>query len=96
VPGKDQWRKIIKDVDKDSVPVDLLLSITVRLIDGTEVNIDIKELLESGSDPESLEKMLSLKLQSLDRFIKDVDYYVSIDQVVKTVQPLTDQILKDL
>jgi hypothetical protein len=96
VPGKDHWRKIIRDVDKESVPIDLLLSITVRLIDGSEVKIDIQELLESGNDPESLEKMLAFKLEAIENFIKDVDYYVSVDQVVKTVQPLTDQILKDL
>lgn len=96
ISRKDQWRNIIRDVEKQNVPIDLLLSITVNLLDGTKVNIDIKQLLSSGIDHEELETLLNQKLQALDAFIHDVNYYVSIDDVARTVQPLTDKILKDL
>lgn len=96
VSSREQWKRILKDVDKDEIPITLLQSITVNLIDGTQISIDIKELMKDGFEPDEIEQMLDLKLKSLDHIIEDVDFYVSIEEVVKTVQPITDQILKDL
>lgn len=96
VSARDQWKRILKDVEKKEIPITLLQSINVNLIDGTVVNVDIKELLNSGHDPDAIEELLDLKLKSLDHIISDVDFFVSIDDVVKAVQPITDRILKDL
>lgn len=96
VSAKDQWKRILKDIEKEEIPITLLRSISVNLIDGTIVNIDVKELIKEGHDPEVIEEMLDLRLKALDHIIEDVDFYVDIDDVVRTVQPITDQILKDL
>jgi hypothetical protein len=96
VSAKDQWRKILKDVEKNEVPITLLRSLSVNLVDGTIVNIDVKELIREGHDPDLIEEMLDLRLKALDHMIEDVDFFIDIDDVVKTVQPITDQILKDL
>lgn len=96
VTVREKWTKILRDVDKKEVPVTLLESITVNLIDGTKVNIDIKELLDEGMNPDSLEEMLNQKLDALDHIIKDVDFFVNIDDVANLVQPITDNFLKDL
>ena len=96
VTTREKWEKILKDVEKQEVPVTVLESISVNLIDGTEVNIDIKELLLEGYEPEEVEQMLSKRLNNLDHIIRDVDFYVSIDDVAKLVQPITDDFLKNL
>ena len=96
VNQRAQWREILKDVDKDDIPIDLLLLISVNLIDGTRVNIDVKELLAEGQDPREVEQLLDSRFRALDMFIKDIDFFVNVDDVVRTVQPITDQILKDL
>ena len=96
VTTREKWNKILKDVEKQEVPVTLLESIDVHLIDGTTVNIDIKELIQDGMEPNEIEQMLNQKLTSLDHIIKDVDFYVSVDDVAKLVQPITDGFLKDL
>jgi len=93
---RDQWKSILKQVEKDEVPITMLQSLSVNLIDGTVVNIDIKELLKDGIDPVDIEEMLDSKLKALDNIIVDVDFFVSIDDVVSAVQPITDEILKDL
>ena len=84
------------DVEKNEIPISLLRSISVNLVDGTIVNIDVKELIKEGHKPELIEEMLDLRLKALDHIIEDVDFYVDLDDVVKTVQPITDQILKNL
>jgi hypothetical protein len=96
VSAKDQWKRILRDIEKEEIPITLLRAISVNLVDGTIVNIDVKELIKEGHDPEVIEEMLDLRLKALDHIIEDVDFYVDIDDVVKTVQPITDQILKDL
>lgn len=96
VTTREKWNKILKDVDKQEVPVTLLESITVNLIDGTKVDISIKDLISDGMNPDAVEEMLNGKLTELDYIIKDVDFYVNIDDVANLVQPITDNFLKDL
>jgi hypothetical protein len=96
VSVRQQWESILKSVTKDEVPVELLESLTVNLTDGTKVNVNIKELLTEGRKPRDIEKHINEKLEALDHLIIDVDFFICIDSVVKTVQPITDKILKDI
>lgn len=94
--AKAQWESILKSVEKKEIPIAMLESVSVNLTDGTIVNINIKELLDEGNDPDILEKMLKTKLSALDYIIEDIDFYISVAAVQKVVQPATDQLLKDL
>jgi hypothetical protein len=96
VGRRGQWKRILREVDKDQVPVNFLDSITLHLIDETEVVIEVKKMLESGIDIEELEQYISDKLAKLDQYIKDVDFFISVEAVDEIVQPITNQILKDL
>jgi hypothetical protein len=87
---------LLKEVKKEQVPITCLESICVNLKDGTSVNVDIKQLLAEGHDPDALEQEINQKLEALDDIIDDVDFYISVESVAKTVQPITDNLLKDL
>ena len=93
---KDKWERILADVEKPEVPITVLERILIHLIDGTKVNINIIELLLEGADPDDLEEHLGQKLEQLDHMIEDIDFFVNIDEVAKTVQPETDKILSKL
>jgi hypothetical protein len=93
---KDKWERILLDVEKPEVPIVVLEKILIHLIDGTKVNINILELLAEGVDAEELEINLSNKMEQLDHMIEDIDFFVNIDEVAKTVQPETDKILNKL
>lgn len=93
---KKRWQDIVNDVDKKEVPVDVLQRIVVKLIDGTDLSIDIKQLLDDGQDPDEIEELLNAKFHDLDQYIENVDFFIDIDSVVKTIQPETDKVLKDL
>lgn len=93
---KDQWKQILKSVNKNEVPVNLLQSVTVNLIDGTSVEVDIQALLREGNDPDEVRDMLNSRLDRMDAMIRDIDFLISIDAVAKTVQPLTNELLKHL
>lgn len=93
---KKRWQDIVNDVDKKEVPVDVLQRIVVKLVDGTDLSIDIKQLLEDGQDPDEIEQLLDAKFHDLDQYIENVDFFIDIDRVVSTIQPETDKVLKDL
>lgn len=94
--SKEKWEKLLKEVEKEQVPISVLLYITVNLKDGTSVEVNIAELIDEGADPELIESMINDKLEALDHIIQDVDFHISVDSVAKVVQPFTDQLLKDL
>lgn len=93
---KKRWQDIVRDVDKKEVPVSVLQRIIVRLVDGTDLSIDIKQLLDDGQDPTAIEELLNAKFEDLDEYIENVDFFIDLDKVVNTVQPETDKVLKGL
>jgi len=91
-----RWKDIVEGVDKKEVPIDILQQIIVKLIDGTNISIDVKKLLLDGMVPGDIETMLDEKFIELDAYIQNVDFLIDIDKVVDTVQPETDKVLKGL
>jgi hypothetical protein len=94
--SKEKWEKLLKEVNKEQVPIAVIRYITVNLKDGTSVDVNISEMLEEGADPEMVEKLINNKLEALDDVIQDVDFHISVDSVAKVIQPFTDNLLKDL
>jgi len=93
---KDQWERLLKEVNKEQVPIGVLRYITVNLKDGTSVDVNIAEMLAEGADPAEVEQMINQRLDALDDVIEDVDFHISVDSVANVVQPFTDKLLKDL
>jgi hypothetical protein len=93
---KQIWERILKDVEKSEVPLHCIDRININLTDGTEIVLDIGQLLAEGNDPEFLEEAINSRLESLDEIIDDVDFMISVEKVAKTVQPFTDELLKNL
>ena len=93
---KSQWKNILKDVEKREVPIHVLEKLIVALKDGTQVVVDIKRLLAEGADPDEVELHVNTRLDELDDYIDNVDFFVDIDLVEATVQPETDKLLSKL
>jgi hypothetical protein len=96
ISTKDKWKQILKEVEKLEAPVSVIQAVEVILKDGTAVDIDVVELLKEGMDPAVLEREINKRLHDLDEIIEDVNFYINIDTVAKTVQPATDNLLKNL
>jgi hypothetical protein len=90
------WKDIVEGVDKKEVPIHILQEIEVKLIDGTNISIDVKRLIEDGMDPIAIEELLDLKFNELDAYVDNVDFLIDIAKVVDTIQPETDKVLKGL
>ena len=93
---RKSWQDIVNGVDKREVPISVLEHISVELVDGTNITINIKDLISAGQDPLEIEAMSDEKFNELDQYIKNVDFFVDIDKVKDAVQPETDKVLKGL
>jgi hypothetical protein len=96
VSARQKWESILRSVTKEEVPIGLLESLTVNLLDGTKVFVNVKELLETGKDPRDIEDHINSRLSELKDMIVDVDFFISIDKVSQTVLPMTNKILKNI
>lgn len=94
--SKAAWRKILKDVEKKEVPIHVLEKLMVYLKDGTIVTIDIRKILKEGANPDDVELHVNQRLEELDMYIDNVDYFLDIDLVERTIQPETDRLLANL
>lgn len=92
---KRDWGKILKEVDSKEVPLELLNSISITLVDGTQVDIDVPSMLESSGSIE-VENYLNNKFEELDDYIVNVDFFINVDVVSEEVQSSTDKLLKGL
>lgn len=90
------WRDILKHVEKKEIPVHVLEKLMVYLKDGTIVTIDIRKILSEGADPDDIQFHVNQRLDELDMYIDNVDHFIDIDSVERTVQPETDRILAKL
>ena len=63
---KKKWEGLIKGIDKIEVPVTVLDTVEIALIDGTSIALNIKQLLASGSEAEEIEEWLNDKFDDLD------------------------------
>jgi hypothetical protein len=96
ITERAKWKQILAEVEKAEAPVSVLRTITVNLIDGTRVEIDVQELLSEGHSAEYIETEINTKLHEMDSIIENVDFFISVDHVAKAVQPFTDSLLKNL
>lgn len=92
--GKSNWDSIFRDVDKREVPVELLDNVIINFIDGTQVIVDVQEMLAEGMDPGQIELKLNARLVSLDNVIKDVDFHIVRDRIISTISLTTQRLLK--
>jgi len=96
ISSKDKWKQILREVEKLEAPVSVIQTITVHLVDGTQVDIEVQDLLNEGMAAEDLEYEINEKLDNLNEIIKTVDFHISVEHVAKAIQPATDNLLKNL
>ena len=91
---KRDWDLILKQVDKKEIPVELLEAVVINLIDGTQININIKDLIDEGMTSIEIEHRLSSQIVGLDNYIKEVDFHIIREKVVDTISLTTKELLK--
>jgi len=91
-----KWEHILEDVEKNKVPVQFIKKLVIKLQGKKQQTINIQRFLSQGLDPEQIEEAVSRKLHELDEQINSVEFILDVQSIADTVQPETDQYLKNL
>lgn len=92
----DKWEHIIEDVEKTKIPVEFIKKLVVKLEGKKQQTINIEKLLAQGLDPDQIEEVVNRKLDELDNIIVSVEFILNVKSIAETVQPTTDEFLKNL
>lgn len=93
---RKQWSSILRSITKDEVPIDFLISLTIRLNDLTLIEMNIKHLFELGFSNKEIEQFVNDEINCHGKDVTDVEYLIDIASVVNIVVPLTNRLLNQL
>ena len=91
-----KWEHILADVEKNRIPIQFIKKLVIRLQGKKQQTVNIHNLLKQGLEPEQVEEVLNRKLEELDEIIVSVEFILNVESIAETVQPVTDQMLKNL
>ena len=92
----DKWEHILEDVEKKKIPVEFIKKLIIKLEGKKQQTINIQKLFQQGLDSEQIEEVVSRKLHELEDDITSVEFVLNVQNIADTVQPATDQLLKNL
>ena len=91
-----KWEHILADVENNRIHIQFIKKLVIRLQGKKQQTVNIHNLLKQGLEPEQVEEVLNRKLEELDEFIVSVEFILNVESIAETVQPLTDEMLKNL
>jgi hypothetical protein len=92
----NKWEHIIDDVDKNKIPVQFIKKLVLKLQGKKQHTINIQKFLQQGLEPEDIETAVSRKLEEMDDMIVSVEFVLNVQSIADTVQPATDDLLRNL
>jgi hypothetical protein len=92
----DKWEHILEDIEKNKIPVEFIKKLIIKLQGKKQQTINIQKLFQQGLDSEQIEEVVSRKLHELEDDITSVEFVLNVQNIADTVQPATDQLLKNL
>lgn len=91
-----KWEKLLDGVEKQSIPVEFLKKLIVKLHGKRQRTINIERLLKQGLESDQIEEFLSRKLTELDDEMMGIEFVLNVKSIADTVQPETDKLLGKL
>jgi len=91
-----KWEKLLDGVEKQTIPVEFLKKLIVKLHGKRQRTINIERLLKQGLESDQIEEFLSRKLTELDDEMVGIEFILNVKSIADTVQPETDKLLNKL
>ena len=91
-----QWEDLISTVAKDQIPIDCVKKVLFKLKGGKQKTINLISLRKQGLELEEIETVITRAMVDLGQDIVNMDFVIDVNSVAEYVQPLTDNILRQL
>ena len=91
-----KWERLLEGVDKQTIPVEFIKKLILKLERKRQRTINIERLLKDGLDPDQIEDVVSKVLTELEDEVTNIDFILNVQSIADTVQPETDKLLNKL
>ena len=91
-----KWERLLEGVDKQTIPVEFIKKLILKLERKRQRTINIERLLKDGLDPDQIEDVVSKVLTELEDEVTNIDFILNVQSIAETVQPETDKLLNKL
>lgn len=91
-----KWERLLEGIEKQTIPVEFLKKLVVKLHGKKQHTINIERLLKQGLESDQIEEFISRKLTDLDDEMVGIEFVLNVKSIADTVQPETDRLLNKL
>lgn len=91
-----KWEHILEDVEKNKIPVQFIRKLIIKLKGKKQQTINIEKFLQQGLESEQVEELISKRLNELDELVVSIEFVLNVQSIADTVQPATDEFLRNL
>lgn len=91
-----RWESIVRDVDKDHLPIECVKKIIFKIADKRQKTINLNTLRQQNVDEDAINEAIENFIRENEESIRSMELIVDVEAVAEIVQPETDKLLKDL
>ena len=91
-----KWEHILEDLEKNKIPVQFIRKIIIKLKGKKQQTINIEKFLQQGLESDQVEELISKRLNELDELVVSIEFVLNVQSIADTVQPATDEFLRNL
>lgn len=91
-----KWEHILEDVEKNKIPVQFIRKLIIKLKGKKQQTINIEKFLQQGLESDQVEELISKRLNELDELVVSIEFVLNVQSIADTVQPATDEFLRNL
>lgn len=91
-----KWEKLLDDVDKQTIPVEFIQKLVVKLRGRKRRTINIERFINQGLYPDEIEDEITQTLVELEDDVVFIEFILNVQSIAETVQPETDNLLRKL
>jgi len=88
-----RWENILAEMDIQSVPIHLLKSITITMMDSSEKTFEVEEYIKKGLTSKEVETLLETFVDEYDEEIDTLDFHLNIEALANEVGEKTKRLL---
>lgn len=90
----ERWQSIIADTEIQSIPLKLVKTVKVLLVDGSERLFDVKTRISEGLTEKSISKQVESFIEEFGDEVDELDFEIDIPAVATLVTKKTEKLLK--
>lgn len=93
---QQKWQELVNSVEPESIPLDMLKSVTVTLTEGEKLSFPIKQWTTEGISIETIEVYMNTWMDENEYQIESTNFILDLEELKEVVTKESNKALKNL